>query len=439
MKNTRMHNLPSPRAARDAIVVPVATLSQSVLTPLGIRSAVAELLRHLDERSRRIMHRRFGLDGSPPKTLQAIGTEENVTRERIRQIEHSVLCTLHASHGTSPAHHRQSSFPLVREALRVLLQTLGGVAREDVLLHLLQLKDTADHAALRFLLKTLPDVTNIRETEHSVRHYRQKGGLSPEPLLEHAKAVLRDVNHLLPDRAFLEEVRRRSALSVSEPALRSVLSISRELVRTPFGEWGLRGWAEATPRSVGDKAYVVLKRAQKPLHFTTITDSINTVKFDPRSAHAQTVHNELIRDDRFVLVGRGLYALREWGHTPGTVADVLERILLEQRQPLSRDELVERVLKERMVRRNTILLALQNRERFSRQTDGRYVLAAPAQEVGHAQNAGASRAQTQHSQDEGLRDSHGVPDGSSGHRSPAGPLAGTGAQSPSEGSPRVRS
>jgi len=127
---------------------------------------------------------------------------------------------------------------------------------------------------------------------------------------------------------------------------------------------------------VGDKAYVVLKRGGEPLHFLKITDFINSAKFDERVAHPQTVHNELIRDERFILVGRGMYALKEWGYQAGTVGDVLERIIKENSKSMNKKELVDEVLKERIVKRNTILLALQNRKRFVRDAQGCYSLVA---------------------------------------------------------------
>ena len=161
-------------------------------------------------------------------------------------------------------------------------------------------------------------------------------------------------------------------LHMGNQVIFSVLLITHDLVRTSFNQWGIRGWVEATPRGVGDKAYVVLKRNEKPMHFLKITEWINAAKFDQRVAHPQTVHNELIRDERFILVGRGTYALKEWGYQAGTVGDVLERIIKARPHTLSKEVLIEEVLKERIVKRNTILLALQNRKRFERDAQGFY-------------------------------------------------------------------
>ena len=50
-----------------------------------------ELLELLDERESRIIGARFGLDGKKPMTLEQVGLEFGVTRERIRQLQNMAL------------------------------------------------------------------------------------------------------------------------------------------------------------------------------------------------------------------------------------------------------------------------------------------------------------------------------------------------------------
>jgi hypothetical protein len=128
---------------------------------------------------------------------------------------------------------------------------------------------------------------------------------------------------------------------------------------------------------MSDKIYLVLKKVGKPLHFNDITRLINETKFDHRVAYPPTVHNELILNDRYVLVGRGIYALKEWGYKPGVVVDILTSILKKEQRPMTRDELVAEVLKQRMVKRNTIHLALTNRKKFIKDLKGAYSLVPP--------------------------------------------------------------
>ena len=49
------------------------------------------MLSILDERERRIIDERFGLNGKKPLTLEEVGREFGVTRERIRQLQNSAL------------------------------------------------------------------------------------------------------------------------------------------------------------------------------------------------------------------------------------------------------------------------------------------------------------------------------------------------------------
>jgi len=350
-------------------VLPVQVLD--VLHSSAIRSAAEELLKALDERSRRVITRRFGLDGQAPKTLHSIGQDEGVTRERIRQIEQVVLKNFRSEKRKAT---ESPSVEKVQTALSQALTFLGGVAREEMLCQLLGLKVKTESAALVFLLNCMSDVREIRETNRWKKYFRSQKHVEVEAVIEIARAILNEQKTLCADKDFFGKIRKNSGKDIPDHVLYSVLTIAHDLVRTTFGEWGIKGWVEATPRGVGDKAYVVLKRNKEPLHFLKITDLINGADFDNRKAHHQTVHNELIRDERFILVGRGTYALREWGYQSGTVGDVLERIMKTNGQAALKEDLIDAVLKERIVKRNTILLALQNRKRFARDENGKYTL-----------------------------------------------------------------
>lgn len=333
-----------------------------------IREAARAMLRLLDERAGRILDARFGITDGEPHTLQAVGDIEHLTRERIRQIEAGATTLLCAPRTVLPLTAARA-----RTGLRELLVTLGGATLEQTLLDAVGGTDKRDRAALRFLLSSLPGVTEARETQRTSAHWTLAdgvgGGGSPEAqtlegILEAAERILQRAERVLPELEMLAGVRGETQTDLPADALKSLLGVGKLVVRTPFGEWGLRGWLETTPRSAGDKAYVVLKRAGKPLHFTAIAEEINRVGFDRKRIHPQTVHNELIRSTRFVLVGRGLYGLREKGYQPGTVADVLVRLLATAAHPVAKHELIDAALKQRFVKRSTVLLALQNRALF---------------------------------------------------------------------------
>ncbi len=156
--------------------------------------------------------------------------------------------------------------------------------------------------------------------------------------------------------------------------INSYLIISKKINQNILGEWGLSNWNTVSPKRMGDKAYLVLKKSGKPLHFTEITNLINQSGFDKKTAYPATIHNELILDDRYVLVGRGIYALKEWGYQPGTVIDIVLDILSKSPTPLTKEEIIKKVLEQRMVRKSTILLALTAKEKIKKLPDGTYTL-----------------------------------------------------------------
>jgi hypothetical protein len=150
----------------------------------------------------------------------------------------------------------------------------------------------------------------------------------------------------------------------SQELILSCLAIDERLREISEG-WGLTEWRFVRPRSIRDKVEIILKKAGQPLHFMEIANRIKEAQFDHKNVTVQAVHNELIRYPQFVLVGRGLYALREWGYEPGTVADVIEKILKEK-GALSKKQIIEEVSKQRTVKVGTISLNLQKMPYFVR-------------------------------------------------------------------------
>ena len=65
-----------------------------LLRDKNLRDGVNELLEVLDERERKIIFQRFGLDGGKPKTLEEVGKKFGLTRERIRQLQNIALAKL---------------------------------------------------------------------------------------------------------------------------------------------------------------------------------------------------------------------------------------------------------------------------------------------------------------------------------------------------------
>ncbi|MGE5297906.1 MAG: HTH domain-containing protein [Acidobacteriaceae bacterium] len=349
------------------------------LTSFEPSKLVYQVLANLKDRDKEIVVKRFGLDGLEIETLESIGQKYTLTRERVRQIEKDSLSLL-----------KQKNLKELNVALQLIFDTIiehGNIMSEDLLIStvLVSHSDTKDVAAVKFLLSLSDQLKCVKETPE-FRLAWSVIGFSPERIKEVVAAFSSILNSsgkvMSQDELYakfkLTEFYKSHALELNDKVIKSYLEIAKDIQVNPFNETGLRDWSEVKPRDVGDKAYLVLKHHGKPEHYSQITKLINERKFDDRTAYQETVHNELIKDSRFVLIGRGIYALTEWGYKKGVVADVIKDILVSSGHPLSRDEIIEEVLKRRLVKRNTILVGLSNKKYFLKVGKDKYTLVAQA-------------------------------------------------------------
>jgi DNA-directed RNA polymerase delta subunit len=350
--------------------------TQSNLVKFEPGVLVSTLLNLLKERDREIVTKRFGLNGVEVETLEAIGKKNNLTRERVRQIEKDSVNFL-----------KKSKTKELQQALELVFDTIiehGNIMSEEFLIQtmLVGRDEHRNRQALKFLLCLSDQFIYMKETAEfwpswhvagfDIERLRQVIAKLTEILQGIGKVVAQDE---LYQKFEATEFFRQHALELNSRVFKSYLNISKAIQINPFSELGLKDWTEIKPRDVGDKAYLVLKHHGKPEHYSVITKLINDHKFDSREAYQETVHNELIKDSRFVLIGRGIYALSEWGYTKGVVADVIRDVLKGSDRPLSREEIINEVLKRRQVKRNTILVGLSNKKYFTKIGKDKYVLA----------------------------------------------------------------
>ena len=333
------------------------------------KSAAKDLLTGLPERSRRVLTDRFGLAGKGERrTLDAIGQEYGITRERIRQIE---------NHSISAVRDSEAYTALMQnwEHLKASIAALGGILAEETILQELA-KNETDQNHIVFLL-TVGHHFNDRREDNDFRarwHVDEQLAEQVEAALTNLYAAI-EPNKLMPEEEFLElfakYLKQEGVKSRPPEALPRWLLISKRIGRNPLGEWGRQDSPHVRIKNTRDFAYLTLKRHGSPMHFTEVAKSIE--KLFGRKTHPATTHNELIKDGRFVLVGRGLYALKEWGYQPGVVRDVI-RGIIEREGPLTREEIVDRVKRERYVKDATIAVNLQN-NMFTRLPDGTFGIA----------------------------------------------------------------
>ncbi|HTR19044.1 MAG TPA: sigma factor-like helix-turn-helix DNA-binding protein [Candidatus Paceibacterota bacterium] len=333
------------------------------------KNVTKDLLSDLPERSRKVLVDRFGLNPSGrTRTLDAIGKEYGITRERIRQIENHGLASVRDSEGY--AAHAQEF-----EEMKRAIAMLGGILAEATILQELA-KTPAEENHVIFLLTVGHHFDDRRETSdfHDRWHTDAQLAESVEAALSSLYDAI-ELNRLTPEEEFLQlfakHLKQEGVKPRDEHSMRRWLLISKRIGKNPLGEWGRQDSPHVRIKNTRDFAYLTLKRHGSPMHFTEVAKGIE--KLFGREAHPATTHNELIKDGRFVLVGRGLYALKEWGYEPGVVRDVIKGIL-KREGPLSREDIIDRVKRERYVKDATIAVNLQSNA-FTKLSDGRYSLA----------------------------------------------------------------
>ena len=338
------------------------------------KQSTKRLLSVLPVRARDVLSCRFGLgDNSERMTLEAIGKKYGITRERVRQIENYAIGNIRKSEQFGK---EKPTF----DDLEKLIHKLGGIVSEEVLLnHIAKDKNTQNHVGFLLVLGD-PFEKEKEDDEFHHRWYVDKS-LS-EKVHESLRKLYKNIgdDDLVPESeiisSFLEHVKDVSEQYKDEEIVKRWLSISKNIGKNPLGEWGKTSSPNIRAKGVRDYAFLVIRRHGSPIHFKEVAKAIE--RLFGRKAHVATTHNELIKDKRFVLVGRGLYALTEWGYVPGVVKDVIRHVL-EKNGPLTKEQIIEKVLKERYVKENTILVNLQNPKYFKRSKDGRYT-AVPQQE-----------------------------------------------------------
>jgi len=354
----------------------IDTQHQANLRELELGLIVARILEMLKERERHILTKRYGLHGDKVATLKAVGEEQGLTRERVRQIEKDLIKNLRKNITSD------KTFQTVRELIISTIHEHGGIMAERSLLDFLNINDPKEENAARFLLTLIAEVEPI-ENDHELRASWMAVGHNRELLKEFIKET-KDLFTLhgkpLKTEDFLKHFKAsdfflRNNSRLSDKVITNYLETADAIKQNVFEEFGLHDWAEVKPKDVGDKAYLVMKHHGKPEHYSVITDLINKSQFDTRVAYKETVHNKLIKDKRFVLVGRGIYALTEWGYKPGVVSDMIQEVLQKNSGPMSRDQIVEAVLKHRLVKKNTILVGLSNKKLFKKVGKNTYALA----------------------------------------------------------------
>jgi len=382
------------------------------LAQLNVLEIINYLIGNLNERERDVIRRRYGLVDGKKEILESIGKAHNLTRERVRQIEVSSIEKL----------SKMKDLDRIKRLKKIIIQILeehGGLMEKDYLFDVLVHFSTrgegrregeeAHQNSFDFLLSKIlgeefevaagngkfkpyyklgyADIGHLHDLIHELEGKISEKSqvfathemidfirdlevyLNQEEKFSSGKNI--DLSGLFKNSLYQENYDKINQNKVLYSLLRSAKNIQQNV----FGHWGLAHWSEIKPKNINDKIYLILKNHGNNLHFAEIAQRINEVGFDKKKANIASIHNELILDKKYVLVGRGIYGLKEWGLEKGTVSDVIEEVLKAAGESLAKEEIINRVLDKRIVKKTTIILALSNKDKFSR-SGNRYSLTA---------------------------------------------------------------
>lgn len=323
----------------------------------------------LADRASDVIVNRFGLniDGKK-KTLEEIGKKYNITRERVRQIEDSALASIKKS---AVYQAEQAIF----EELKQLMHKLGSIISEhEFLSHVSKDKETQNH--IHFFLT----LGNVFKKHREDDHFHARFSVDDE-MAEKVHTALKRLYENLRDedlvseteiiKKFFDQMKDLSEKYRDEEIAKRWLSMSKIIAKNPLGEWGKVSSPNIRTRGVKDFAYLVMRRHGSPMHFKEVSESI--AKTFNKKINYATCHNELIKDSRFVLVGRGMYALSEWGYKKGIAREVIAEIL-KREGALKKEDVIKKVNKERYFKTNTILVNLANPKYFKKNKEGFYAV-----------------------------------------------------------------
>lgn len=330
---------------------------------------VSDILATIErEREREIISRRFGLFDRK-ETLEQIGELLGITRERVRQLEKAVVARLKADAKAHKLPHIESA----QSALIVTLERVGKAARVTALgAELTDTNTKIDQSRIAFLAALSPQLVVIDENDL----YFQSVGIADAHTEKQFKELVVSIVAAIKKIGEPTDIKTvADKLKIADAQHVAALASTSKSLATLNGRWGLVKWPMVNPKNIRDKIYVILKETGKHMHFNEIAEAIKESSFKRKDVTTQAIHNELIKDKRFVLIGRGIYALKEWGYEKGTVADIIAEVLKKANEPLHRDEIVKRVLKSRYVKETTILLNLQGKSQFKRVAKATYTLA----------------------------------------------------------------
>lgn len=342
---------------------------------INLKKITENLLSAVNSRANEILTLRFGLQNEEPKSLSAVGKRFGVTRERIRQIEVASFDKLRKT-------KKIKEFNEVVKKAVVIIQNEGGFFEKRTLKAQIKPNLTnIERRQLMFLLNCSPEIEYQKASVNLKGFWCERNYSKKKEIVKYHQALvsyLKKGKHPMS----LDKIKKYSQESFfgsffigtkGEKRLKMLLFLSRDIDKNILNEWGLKNWRIVSGRGSREKALLILKKYKKPLHFREITILINK-HWTNKESLPQTVHNELIKDERFIQVGKGTYGLNDWGLVGGTVREIITGYLKDNNNYLTREEIVQYVLEQKRVKETTIFVNLSDQRFFQKNDQGKYYL-----------------------------------------------------------------
>lgn len=325
-----------------------------------------QAINSLTEREQFVIDKRIGLSWDF-LTLQEIWNtfEPNVTRERVRQIEESWITKI----------GQNTNIAIIEKIQKLsiaFLELNHWVSSKDVLLNQLITDLNLNNETNKWMIDTIIQWTkNIKKSKQTFwcKIYYFLDNINKSDISTIHKTTLTILNKqkkILKKQHLYEMISKKlmNYKTFSLQFINSVLTFYNDIVIWENEMIGLAKWKILNPKTLKDKAMYVLKRDKVPLHFVEITNRV--IEMIKKPVKVNTIHNELIRNEDFVLIWRWIYALKEWWFTNGTVMDVITSILKEKWWAMNTEEITKKVLNVRNVKASTIYMNLQNKNIIQR-------------------------------------------------------------------------
>ncbi len=347
----------------------------------NLNTLTEDLTKILVGREKTIIQKRFGLAGGEPMTFNAIGKEFKVTRERIRQIQEESLSIIRKQ-------KKSALFVTFVNNAKKVLKANGNVLEHMAFVNAIKeiYGNEVEEASINFLL-SIDENFYFFSGNNFFKPFWCFANVSLESikkLAEEAETILKKEQKPTSLKDINSKIKKQTTTAKQ---LANVLHIYKRIGANPFGQYGLISWSIINPLNARDKAYFLMKYyLKKPVHFKALTNYIKenedviinqTANKKKKVVSVQTVHNELIKDNRFVLIGHGHYALAEWGYSKGVIKDIIVNVFqASNNTAFSEKELITKVKEQRMAKDNTIRFNLRNNKCFEKTSDGKYQLKA---------------------------------------------------------------